>query len=349
MNRAVYVIACLCGLSISCKHQKVDPNPDVELAIGEYPRTYSQDSITVNGSEETREAAVLSAAARSIKAQLEVFAADSLNGRKTGERGFDQAADYLIGELKKYGLDPYYTDFKAELEGFDFPVYNIMAQIPGTHPDLKDQWIVIGAHLDHIGTIAQVGGDSIANGANDNAAGSVIALQLAQRLARLRMANARSLLFVWFTAEESGLVGSRRLAKNLRDEGLSPYLMLNFEMLGVPMNDKDYKVYMTGYNKSNLAEVCNEVAGEKLVGYLPKAQEYMLFKRSDNLGFYEQFSIPAHTFSSFDFTNYDYYHHVDDEAGLLDYEFMAEMVASFQPIIRRLANEPDQVVKLQPE
>lgn len=309
----------------------------------------SEEVAPVAGTQDPAEdvlSASLSFRAQELRTHLEVLSADSLRGRKTGDIGFDRAADYLIGELKKYAIEPYYKDFKAPLEGYDVPAYNIVAKIPGSDPRLRDEWIVIGAHLDHIGSAKPEEGDSIANGANDNAAGSVVILELAKQLSRSRMARGRSVMFAWFTAEESGLVGSRYLAGKLKTEGFNPYLMLNFEMVGVPMTGKDYKVYVTGYELSNLADICNEYTGSSLVGFLPKAKEFRLFQRSDNLGFYQEFNIPAQTFSSFDFTNYDYYHHVNDESAYMDYEFMAGLVDDFLPVIRQLTNQPERVVKL---
>jgi hypothetical protein len=344
MKRLAFFLFLLV-LTASCKHQLVSTPPEEAERVSESV----EDAELVAGTQDPASevlSASLSFRAQELRGHMEVLSADSLRGRRTGDIGFDRAADYLIGELRKYAIGPYYADYKSPMEGYDVPAYNVLAKIPGSDPRLRDEWIVIGAHLDHIGTAQPVDGDSIANGANDNAAGSVMILELAKQLSRSRMARGRSVLFAWFTAEESGLVGSNYLARKLKKEGFDPYLMLNFEMVGVPMTDKDYQVYVTGYEMSNLADVCNQYAETNLVGFLPKAKEFNLFQRSDNLGFYKEFNIPAQTFSSFDFTNYDYYHHVNDEAVYLDYEFMAGLVDDFLPVVRQLVNQPEQVVKL---
>ena len=119
---------------------------------------------------------------------------------------------------------------------------------------MKDEYILIGAHYDHIGIIDPENGDNIANGANDNASGTISVLELA-RYFGTHKTNKRSLIFALFSAEEKGLLGSKHLAKKLKEEDLNLYTMLNFEMTGVPMNQKDYTVYITGYEMSNLAEV----------------------------------------------------------------------------------------------
>lgn len=350
MNRILFILA-FAMLAVSCKHQLVS-TPEENITPAAEQEAETEVEAVNSPAPDTGLAAdsiVYSKSAGKLRTDMQMLASDRMEGRKTGTAGFDAAADYVIGELKKYGLKPYYNTYKAPLEGYEVEAYNVIAQIPGTHPEHKDEWIVIGAHLDHIGTAQEVNGDRIANGANDNAAGSIVILELARRLARVRRGNARSIMFVWFTAEESGLVGSRYLAKKLKGEGFNPYVMLNYEMLGVPMEGKDHKVYLTGYEKSNMAEVVNDYAGKKLVGFLPKAQEYQLFMRSDNLGFFQEFNIPAQTFSSFDFTNYAYYHHVDDEPKYIDYEFMSEVVADFVPVVTRLANTDGKVVILKPE
>ena len=102
--------------------------------------------------------------------------------------------------------------------------------------------------------------------------------------------------------------------------------MINFEMLGVPFTDRDYQVFVSGYDLSNMAEVINKYAGNKLVGKSDEAVKYSLFKRSDNYSFYRQFKMPAQTISSCDLTNFDFYHHVDDEADIMDYKHMASVI-----------------------
>ena len=128
-------------------------------------------------------------------------------------------------------------------------------------------------------------GDGIANGANDNASGTATVLELARYFAQAGVPK-RTLVFAFFSAEERGLLGSKHLAEKLQNAGADLYGMLNFEMTGVPMKAKSYQMYLTGYHKSNLAEVSNRYGGNDLVGYLPQASEYNLFQRSDNYSFY---------------------------------------------------------------
>ena len=121
--------------------------------------------------------------------------------------------------------------------------------------------------------------------------------------------------------------------------------MLNFEMIGVPMVNKDHSLYLTGYELSNLAEVSNKYAQKNLVGFLPKAKEFNLFRRSDNAPFHDKFNVPSQTFSSFDFTNFGEYHKVGDEASLMDYNFMSKMVNEIKPMLEGIINAPLKEVK----
>jgi len=141
-------------------------------------------------------------------------------------------------------------------------------------------------------------------------------------------------------------LGSKHLAQKLKDENINLYAMVNFEMIGVPMIDRDYEAYLTGYDLSNMAEKMNEYTNSNLLGLLPKAKEFNLFKRSDNYPFYKEFNLPCQTISTFDFTNYLYYHHVDDEAEKMDYEHMANLINKIIPAIETMSNTPTKEIKM---
>ena len=259
-----------------------------------------------------------------IGEMMNYLASDDLKGREAGSEGIEMAAVYIENYFKSYGLTPYFESYRDTLSNFQKPSYNLVGMIEGNDPELKDEFILIGAHYDHIGVVNPENGDPIANGANDNASGTISVLEMA-RYFGTQQTNKRSLIFALFSAEEKGLLGSKHLAKKLKEEGLNLYTMLNFEMTGVPMQDKDYLMYITGYEMSNLAEVSNTYAGENLVGFLPTAKEFNLYQRSDNYPFHQEFGVPSHTFCTFDFTNFAYYHKPGDEAGLMDFEHMSTM------------------------
>ena len=225
------------------------------------------------------------------------------------------------------------------MTNFEKPAYNLVGYIVGKDEQLKNEFIIIGAHYDHIGNADPVADDNIANGANDNASGTTTVLEIARYFGKYKN-NKRSIIFALFSAEEKGLLGSKHLAKRLKDQNLNLYAMLNFEMVGVPLVGKDYFMYVTGYEESNLADVFNTYAEEKLVGFLPTAKEYNLFKRSDNYPFHLEFGVPSQTFCTFDFTNFDHYHQVGDEVALMDFEHMALLVNKTIPVLEDIVNAP---------
>lgn len=276
---------------------------------------------------------------------MNYLASDELQGRDSGSEGIEMAATYIEDYFKSYGVTPYFESYRDTLSNFEGAAYNIVGIVEGTDPTLKNEYIVIGAHYDHIGTVTPENGDGIANGANDNASGTATVMELA-RYFGTKKSNKRSLIFALFSAEEKGLLGSEHLAKKLKEQNLNLYAMLNFEMTGVPLAGKDYFMYITGYDNSNLAEVCNTYAKENLVGFLPTAKEYNLFQRSDNYPFHKEFGVPSHTFCTFDFTNFDHYHKVGDEVAIMDFGHMATLVNKSIPVLEGIANAPTQEIQV---
>jgi Zn-dependent M28 family amino/carboxypeptidase len=161
--------------------------------------------------------------------------------------------------------------------------------------------------------------------------------------------NGRSLMFVLFSGEEMGLLGSKHLAEKLKTKNINLYTMLNFEMIGVPFIDRDYVAFVTGYDVSNMATKINEYAGSNLIGFSEVAKQYQLFKASDNYPFYEAFKLPSQTISSCDLSNYNYYHHVDDEADKLDYKHMSSLLNSIIPSIEIMSQTPTKEIVLYEE
>lgn len=273
-----------------------------------------------------------------VKNMVSYLASDELNGRDTGTSGIEKAALFIEKELESYNVKPYFETYRDSFKVKGMNAYNVVGYIEGVDPKLKDEFVVIGAHYDHIGISKRiVDNDSIANGANDNAAGTSSVLAMAKYFAAKKN-NKRSLLFVLFSAEEKGLLGSDHLAKKLKAENFNLYTMVNMEMIGVPFKDRDYIAFLTGYDVSNMAEKINEYAGAHIVGASDVAKKYNLFRQSDNYAFYKAFNLPCHTISSCDLSNYDYYHHVDDETDKLDYTHMANLINTIIPAIEAMSN-----------
>ena len=278
------------------------------------------------------------------------LASDELEGRDTGSEGIDSAATYIENEFKSLGIKPYYTTYRDTFKIEELDAFNVVGFIEGNDAKLKDEVVILSAHYDHIGISKKVvENDSISNGANDNASGTATVLALAKHFAQKKN-NKRSIMFALFTAEEKGLLGSKHLAERLKSEDINLYTLVNFEMLGVPFTDnRGYDVLVTGYDLSNMAERLNSYIGSNVIGKSEVAVKYNLFTRSDNYAFYEAFKVPCQTISSCDLTNFDFYHHVDDEANKMDFKHINSMVSKMIPAIEAINNTANREIKMNDE
>lgn len=280
-----------------------------------------------------------------LKETVFYLASDELKGRATGSEGIEKAAVYIEEKFKYYNVPPYFETYRDHYKAKGVDASNVVGYLEGHDPELKQEFIILGAHYDHIGVIKAVDGDSIANGANDDASGVAAVLAMARYFAAKKN-NKRSILFTLYSGEEMGLLGSKHLAERLKEQNMNLYTMTNFEMMGVPMVDKDYKAYFTGFDLSNMATKMNDYVDFKLLDQLPKAKEFQLFYRSDNYPFFKVFNRPSHAISTFDFTNFDHYHKVGDEAELMDYEFMADLVNKLIPAYETMSNTTTQEIEM---
>ncbi|MFT5543926.1 MAG: hypothetical protein ACI97K_002676 [Glaciecola sp.] len=275
-----------------------------------------------------------------IALDVEYLASDELKGRDTGSEGIEKAAIYLSERFSELGILPYRGSYMDHFELEEIEAFNVVAMIPGTDKDLMNEIVVIGAHYDHIGMTpeADVAGDTIANGANDNATGTATVLAIAANLKKLDF-NKRTIVFALFSAEEKGLLGSKHLAQVMKKEGADVVAMINFEMTGIPMLNRPYITYITGHERSNMATVFNTENKDLVVtGKLDQAAAFKLFMRSDNYPFYQEFNVPSHTFSTFDFTNFDHYHKVGDEVSLVNINHMTQVIDALMPGVFKVVN-----------
>ncbi|QYJ68519.1 M28 family peptidase [Flavobacterium litorale] len=272
-----------------------------------------------------------------VAATLRFLSSDALEGRDSGTEGIAKAATFLEQLFKENGVQPYFATYRDTLSNYNKPAYNIVGYLEGNDPELKEEYVIIGAHYDHIGMATNMtNGDKVYNGADDNASGTTAVTELVRYFATTKT-NKRSILFCFFSAEEKGLLGSYHLAAKLKKQSFSPYVMLNFEMVGVPLG-MDITAYVTGYSRSNVTEKMNEYAGEKLFSYTDFAVRYQLFKASDNYPFYLEMNIPAHTVSTTNMNTFKYYHHLDDEFENMDTKHMASFMQTMLPVITQMVN-----------
>lgn len=186
-----------------------------------------------------------------------------------------------------------------------------------------DEYVLFSAHYDHIGMLESVDGDRIANGADDDGSGTAAVVELAHYFAS-RGNNARSLLFVAFTAEELGGFGSKYMATQI---DVSQFVAgINIEMIGKRSKFGSGQGFITGYDKSSLPTImAQELEGKPYALHPDPYPKQRLFLRSDNASF-AKLGIPAHTVGSSQIDQDPYYHTVHDEIGTLDSDHMNNMI-----------------------
>ena len=194
------------------------------------------------------------------------------------------------GALKSFGL-PLTIKIATATDWVDVQSHNVVAKIEGSDPVLKDEYLVYTAHLDHLGIGDPVNGDSIYNGALDNASGAAILLEVARAFTELKPATRRSILFLSGTAEEEGLLGSDYYAHNptVPHDSLVADLDVDTDFMLWPLQD----VVAFGAEHSSLNAVVQQAAGQlHLVSSPDPAPEQALFIRGDNYSFVKQ-GIPS--------------------------------------------------------
>jgi hypothetical protein len=218
---------------------------------------------------------------------------------------------------------------------------NVIGMIEGTDPKLKGEYLVVSAHLDHVGVQknAQPGKDSIFNGARDNAIGVVGLISTAKYLAQYP--PKRSVLFMALTGEEKGLLGSRYYA----DNPVVPLnkTVFNFNCDGAGYNDVTMATII-GMERTtaeaDLAKACEAFGLKAAVDPVP---EQNLFERSDNYNFAVK-GVPAITFApgtkAFDAELMKYYHQPADEVGSLDFNYLIKYFRAYVYANVLLANNP---------
>ncbi len=214
----------------------------------------------------------------------------------------------------------------------DVPLRNVTATLPGT--DKKDEFVVVSAHYDHIGTGRPVDGDAIYNGADDDASGTTAVVLLAEALAKMP-APRRTLLFVCFSAEERGLEGSAAFCKRppVPREGI--VANLNLEMLGRPEPGKEGKAWVTGSGYSDFAEIVGAALKRGGVELIDFRMADQLFAASDNWSFVRH-GIVAHSLSAGSL--HTDYHRPSDEVDRLDIPHMTRVIRALVEVVREFAN-----------
>jgi Zn-dependent M28 family amino/carboxypeptidase len=189
------------------------------------------------------------------------LSSDKLEGRFPGTKGNNEAAAYIQKYFKKYGLkkfnDNYFQSFKIfvkeglnKVKSDSVTTQNVVGYLEGTDKELKNEFIVIGAHYDHWGWGGKGSGSkkkdtlAIHNGADDNASGVAALLCILQELSKATVKPKRSIIFISFSGEEEGLLGSRYFVNHLPIDKKQVKVMLNMDMVGRLNSEK--QIYMGG-------------------------------------------------------------------------------------------------------
>ena len=200
------------------------------------------------------------------------------------------------------------------------PMANVVGQITGNR---TDEFVLFSAHYDHLGIVQPVDGDSIANGANDNASGTTAVVTLARYFADGPKPE-RTLLFALFTAEESGGYGSRHFSEALDPDQIMA--MFNIEMIGKPAVDGPNTAWITGFDRSTFGQILQAaVEGTEYTFYPDPYPDQNLFFRSDNATL-ARLGVPAHTISTTPIDVDPDYHQVTDEVPTLDLDHLTNTV-----------------------
>ena len=256
----------------------------------------------------------------------------------------DEAHRELFGRIKRFATGPVRTlgaggrantvfvltsarrarsyRVRASSDISELRAANVVGQIPGRR---TDEIVLFSAHYDHIGIRPAVDGDSIANGANDDASGTTAVIELA-RYFKTQGQPERTLIFAAFTGEEMGGYGSRYFSRQLDPDQV--VAMFNIEMIGKPAVEGPNTAWLTGFERSSFGEILQEAAEGTLYEFYPDPYpDQNLFYRSDNATL-ARLGVPAHSISTTPIDVDTDYHRVSDEVETLDLDHMTNTIAA---------------------
>jgi hypothetical protein len=297
-----------------------DPIPESVKPKIELPKKTSPDEAIEKISKEE------------LKKNLEYLASNDLEGRMSGKKGNKLAAEFVKKKFEEMGLSTEYHKFpikrvnpgpKNEI-GDDF-TQNVYAWIEGNDPQLKNEIVVVGAHLDHIGygpSMSRWGGNKVHPGADDNASGTVALLEIAKAFAALKDQNKRTIVFMAFSAEEMGLKGSIHYVNNPQFPRDNPDIkkhvfMLNMDMIGYLGQSKSV-VFNDGSSSPDVGAIIDSLSKKYLFA---KNITLRGTSGSDHAPFYNK-KVPV----AFLHTGlHDHYHTPRDSAEKINYEGLVKV------------------------
>ncbi|MBA2628116.1 MAG: M20/M25/M40 family metallo-hydrolase [Gemmatimonadales bacterium] len=270
-----------------------------------------------------------------VRRLLSALADDSMAGRTTGSPGAARAARYIAEGLAAAGVTPagdsaYFQRVPTRYG----PAVNVVGVIRGAEGPASDSAVIVAAHYDHLGAGRPVAGDSIYNGADDDASGVVAVLEIARALAHERVG--RTVVVLLTTGEEQGLLGTGRYLEAPAVPLTRTVAQLEIEMIGRPdsLAGGAGHAWLTGYERSTLGDML-KASGSPIVPDPRPGENF--FERSDNIAFARR-GIPAHTLSSFNL--HTDYHRPSDDVSHVDFAHMTAVVHAAIAAARALVDGP---------
>ena len=200
-------------------------------ACGGQPQA-SAGTASASHSMQTALAAIDTAGTRH---RIDVISHDSMGGRATPSRGLDMTARYIAGEFERFGLEPALPDGFIQIysQNDNGTAPNVAGILRGSDADLRDTYVVYSAHMDHLGTgLPDASGDSIYNGADDDASGTAAVIEIAEAFSLLDPRPARSIVFLTVSGEEGGLLGSEAFITHGPIPAAAMVANINIDMIG---------------------------------------------------------------------------------------------------------------------
>ncbi|HEX5085797.1 MAG TPA: M28 family peptidase [Blastocatellia bacterium] len=219
---------------------------------------------------------------------------------------------------------------------------NVVGLLRGSDPALKDSYVIVSAHYDHIGVRPAGEGDRINNGANDDGSGTVSVIELASALAGLKQKPKRSVVFITWFGEEKGLQGSRYYARHPLFPLDKTVAMVNLEQVGRTDDSEGPKLKsatLTGFDFTDLGPIFRAAGAKTGVDvYKNEKNSDAFFPRSDNQALADA-GIPAHTLCvAFDYPDY---HKPGDHWEKIDYANLAGVDRTVALALLAIADNPE--------
>lgn len=286
-----------------------------------------------------------SSAAERLRADIAFLASDALAGRRAGESGGESAAVFIVRRFTELGLEPLGAETlrqrlhaeSPDLVRAGYPrgvnADNVIAYVAGTDAALTSEFLVIGAHYDHLGrspagALDPAERNAIRRGADDNASGTAAILELARRLRAAP--TRRPVIVVAFTGEELGLLGSRWFIAHPPVALRTMVAMVNFDMVGRPRGNR---LLVHGVNTAaEFPAMLGRTIGDSMLVTLVSEGG----GSTDQRPFLEQGIPVLHFFTGL----HEDYHRATDDVAKIDIDGELRVLAIAERTIRAIADAP---------